>query len=551
MAARPPPDQPAPASRPIPGPSNPTAEARLWAALETGSTESILHAVRVARPEALAALHALVRDVQRHYPHSLDDAHLRLHDLLDDESAAITSDAQQQRRVRDALEKLATTQLHPTVFGRGEGDAESERSVEAAMREARHHLTPKMLGVNPAFADSTAWATSALLLKRLERYRAPADKVALLVNACRLIERRMHVLAQQANAARRERRASKQNALDAAGAPPAADGAGSSAIASAAASCAEDGGSAAAAPHDDDDVPTVVGADEFFPVLLYVLLLAAPPRLSSELSFIGRFRHPTRLRGVSGCYYTHVRAALQFLEMGAPTGWGHASLCPPPADAADDGNVAGDDAQPPESNRLPYFSAAHAIGLYSTGFTPARSYVPTRNPAPPPPPPPATIRTQGDAHDGRDAARPTEASGADDHGGAACSQSMRPSATSAQSWREWREWLFTPAAAAHTDLPAATRAASSQGDVVAGSSVAWQPPDREDSPGAAAGGGVGAQQKVRMGSLFGGLMGGGASSTAEPTANAGVGEETRRPRVAQPEAEVLPPAAGTVSWRGY
>ena len=58
-----------------------------------------------------------------------------------------------------------------------------------------------MLGVAPAFANGASWATSALLLRRLERYRAPADKVTMMVNACRLIERRMHSLAQEANAA--------------------------------------------------------------------------------------------------------------------------------------------------------------------------------------------------------------------------------------------------------------------------------------------------------------------------------------------------------------
>ena len=228
----------------------------------------------------------------------IGNSHLQLHALLDAECAAITTDAAQQQRVHDALEKLATTQLHSTVFGRGEGDPEAEQTLEAALREARSHLTPAMLGVAPAFADGAAWATPALLLRRLERYRAPADKVALIVNACRLIERRMHVLSQQ---------------------PP-------------------DGHEGAEPPPitADEAGQLVVGADEFFPVLLYVLLIAAPPTLPSELAYISRFRHPSRLRGVSGCYFTHVRAALEFLEHGRATGWGHESLkgrAPPPLPA--------------------------------------------------------------------------------------------------------------------------------------------------------------------------------------------------------------------------
>ena len=267
-----------------------------WAAYAIGSSSHVLKAVRASHPSVLRKLHDFVISVQR--AEKIGNSHLQLHALLDAECAAITTDAAQQQRVHDALEKLATTQLHSTVFGRGEGDAEAEQTLEAALREARSHLTPAMLGVAPAFADGAAWATPALLLRRLERYRAPADKVALIVNACRLIERRMHVLSQQ---------------------PP-------------------DGHEGAEPPPitADEAGQLVVGADEFFPVLLYVLLIAAPPTLPSELAYISRFRHPSRLRGVSGCYFTHVRAALEFLEHGRATGWGHESLkgrAPPPLPA--------------------------------------------------------------------------------------------------------------------------------------------------------------------------------------------------------------------------
>ena len=167
---------------------------------------------------------------------------------------------QQRQRVHDALEKLATTQLHPTVFGRGEGDARRERALAESLRDARERLTPSMLGVAPAFANGASWATSALLLRRLERYRAPADKVTMMVNACRLIERRMHSLAQEANAAAALRSDPQQGS--------------------------ETNGEAL---KEEDPSLTVVGADEFFPVLLYVLLIAAPPTLPSELAYISRF----------------------------------------------------------------------------------------------------------------------------------------------------------------------------------------------------------------------------------------------------------------------
>ena len=72
--------------------NEPSAEATLWAAAATGTTAHILRAVRAARPATLLALHDLILDVQRRYPKSLVDAHVRLHKLLEAECSAITSD---------------------------------------------------------------------------------------------------------------------------------------------------------------------------------------------------------------------------------------------------------------------------------------------------------------------------------------------------------------------------------------------------------------------------------------------------------------------------
>ena len=338
---------------------------------------------------------------------------------------------QQRQRVHDALEKLATTQLHPTVFGRGEGDARAERALARSLKEARDRLTPSMLGVAPAFANGASWATSALLLRRLERYRAPADKVTMMVNACRLIERRMHALAQEANAAAALRSDSQERAETNGEAPS-----------------KEEGPSF-----------TVVGADEFFPVLLYVLLIAAPPTLPSELAYISRFRHPSRLRGVSGCYFTHVRAALEFLGAGARSGWGHPSLlCPQPAaggggGAEPSGGGSGDArAQAP-------MSAANAIGLYST-----------------------------------------------------CANAGEASLASGQ-YQSWREWLFAreeESASQEVAAPVAAAAASSSSGGACGDDAASGGPHpgaeaeaRKETDAAAA-----QPRAARMGSIFGGLMAG-------------------------------------------
>ena len=57
-----------------------------------------------------------------------------------------------------------------------------------------------------------------------------------------------------------------------------------------------------------------IGADEYFPVLVYAVLQANPPQLLSTISFISRFRNPEALRSLEGCYFTHFRAAVAFLE---------------------------------------------------------------------------------------------------------------------------------------------------------------------------------------------------------------------------------------------
>lgn len=42
---------------------------------------------------------------------------------------------------------------------------------------------------------------------------------------------------------------------------------------------------------------------------------ANPPSLHSHIAFIARFRNPDCMRGVHGCYFTHLRAATHFLQV--------------------------------------------------------------------------------------------------------------------------------------------------------------------------------------------------------------------------------------------
>ena len=49
-------------------------------------------------------------------------------------------------------------------------------------------------------------------------------------------------------------------------------------------------------------------------VFVYVVLRANPPRIASTLAYVQRFRSPMALKSEAGCYFTHLQAAVCFLE---------------------------------------------------------------------------------------------------------------------------------------------------------------------------------------------------------------------------------------------
>ena len=58
-----------------------------------------------------------------------------------------------------------------------------------------------------------------------------------------------------------------------------------------------------------------LGADELFPVFVFVVLQCNPPRLASTLAYVQRFRSPMALKSEAGCYFTHLQAAVSFLQV--------------------------------------------------------------------------------------------------------------------------------------------------------------------------------------------------------------------------------------------
>jgi len=50
------------------------------------------------------------------------------------------------------------------------------------------------------------------------------------------------------------------------------------------------------------------------PLIRYVVLQCNPPRLASTLAYVQRFRSPMALKSEAGCYFTHLQAAVSFLQ---------------------------------------------------------------------------------------------------------------------------------------------------------------------------------------------------------------------------------------------
>jgi hypothetical protein len=164
------------------------------------------------------------------------------------------------------LEKFVLLRCHGTLFGAHRKSPARDAHVAAWLQSLQflgfQHLDlPREM---PAWL-LPVWTVAQAWLGAMDTYLAPADKLSCIMNACRVISTIMTYY----HAELRGR-----------------DG------------------------H--------MGADDFTPALIYAVLRAAPPRLYSNLRYVGDFARPSVLSSQEGYYFTQLVSAVSFLRHARP-----------------------------------------------------------------------------------------------------------------------------------------------------------------------------------------------------------------------------------------
>lgn len=158
----------------------------------------------------------------------------------------------------EGLEKYLMTKLFNRTFPSLPEDAKSDQDISEKMSLLQQFLRPEHLDIPPNFQSETSWLLAQKELQKINTFRAPRDKLACILNCCRVIN----------NLLLNASMASKEN-------PP--------------------------------------GADNFLPVLIYVTIKANPPLLHSNLLYIQRYRQQSRLVSEAAYYFTNLVSAESFI----------------------------------------------------------------------------------------------------------------------------------------------------------------------------------------------------------------------------------------------
>ncbi|KAK7282768.1 hypothetical protein RIF29_11804 [Crotalaria pallida] len=159
----------------------------------------------------------------------------------------------------EGLEKYVMTKLFSRVFASVPDDVKLDDQLSEKMALIQQFIRPENLDIKPTFQNETSWLLAQKELQKINMYKAPRDKLICILNCCKVIGNLLLNASVTSNES-----------------PP--------------------------------------GADEFLPVLIYVTIKANPPQLHSNLLYIQRFRHQSRLVGEASYYFTNMLSAESFIS---------------------------------------------------------------------------------------------------------------------------------------------------------------------------------------------------------------------------------------------
>nr|GMD03770.1 vacuolar protein sorting-associated protein 9A-like [Ipomoea batatas]GMD45166.1 vacuolar protein sorting-associated protein 9A-like [Ipomoea batatas] len=159
----------------------------------------------------------------------------------------------------EGLEKYVMTKLFSHVFASHPEDVKVDDQLYEKIALIQQFVRPENLDIKPVFQNEASWLLAQKELQKINMYKAPRDKLVCILNCCKVINNLLI------------------NASSSAGENP-------------------------------------PGADDFLPVLIYVTIKANPPQLHSNLLYIQRFRHETRLVSEAAYFFTNILSAESFIR---------------------------------------------------------------------------------------------------------------------------------------------------------------------------------------------------------------------------------------------
>lgn len=158
----------------------------------------------------------------------------------------------------EGLEKYIMTKLFNRVFASHPDDVKIDNELHQKSALIQHFIRPEHLEIRQMYENEASWLLAQKELQKINVYKSPRDKLACILNCCKIISNLL---------------------LN-------------------------------AAINADENPP---GADDFLPVLIYVTIKANPPQLHSNLSYIQRYRCKSRLVGESAYIFTNMLSAESFI----------------------------------------------------------------------------------------------------------------------------------------------------------------------------------------------------------------------------------------------